>query len=165
MDEEDRLLTVQEVSQYFRVGEESIRRWLREGKLEGISLGRGAGWRIRKKAIEDLVASRLRPATARNASSSESTAAPQEVEITCVVKEDLQNPHAGVLELGSATHRWSRAEAIEAIEASSHVFFTQFDGDRSDVAVFDGPFRKYLRTRRNGAWNDTLLNLPSCPDS
>lgn len=46
--EDDQLLTVPEVSAYLRVGQESTRRWLREGKLDGISLGRKSGWRIRR---------------------------------------------------------------------------------------------------------------------
>ena len=46
-DPEDRLLTVTEVAKYFQVDPESVRRWLREGKLLGINLGRGPGWRIR----------------------------------------------------------------------------------------------------------------------
>lgn len=42
----DRLLTVAEVATYVRVDRESVRRWLRDGKLLGINLGRGPGWRI-----------------------------------------------------------------------------------------------------------------------
>jgi excisionase family DNA binding protein len=55
---EDRLLTVAEVAEYFRVEPESVRRWLREGKLLGINLGRGPGWRIRLGDLELFVADR-----------------------------------------------------------------------------------------------------------
>jgi excisionase family DNA binding protein len=55
---EDRLLTVVEVAEYFRVEPESVRRWLREGKLLGINLGRGPGWRIRLGDLEDYIAQR-----------------------------------------------------------------------------------------------------------
>jgi excisionase family DNA binding protein len=54
----DRLLTVVEVAEYFRVEPESVRRWLREGKLLGINLGRGPGWRIRVGDIEDFITER-----------------------------------------------------------------------------------------------------------
>jgi excisionase family DNA binding protein len=52
---EDRLLTVVEVAEYFRVEPESVRRWLREGKLRGINLGRGPGWRIRMGDLEAFI--------------------------------------------------------------------------------------------------------------
>ncbi len=55
---EDRLLTVAEVAEYFRVEPESVRRWLREGKLLGINLGRGPGWRIRLGDLELFIAER-----------------------------------------------------------------------------------------------------------
>jgi excisionase family DNA binding protein len=46
---------VQEVAKYFRVDPESVRRWLREGKLLGINLGRGPGWRIRMGDLQAFV--------------------------------------------------------------------------------------------------------------
>jgi excisionase family DNA binding protein len=53
MDEPDnRLYTVSEVAEYFRVDPESVRRWLRDGKLFGINLGRGPGWRIRAADLQ-----------------------------------------------------------------------------------------------------------------
>jgi excisionase family DNA binding protein len=55
---EDRLLTVLEVAKYFRVDPESVRRWLREGKLMGINLGRGPGWRIRVGDLQTFVTER-----------------------------------------------------------------------------------------------------------
>jgi excisionase family DNA binding protein len=44
---EDRLLTVREVAETLRVHPETVRRWLRQGKVKGIMLGgdRG-GYRI-----------------------------------------------------------------------------------------------------------------------
>jgi excisionase family DNA binding protein len=55
---EDRLLTVAEVADYFRVEPESVRRWLREGKLLGINLGRGPGWRVRVGDLDAFIAER-----------------------------------------------------------------------------------------------------------
>lgn len=55
---EDRRLTVSEIAEYFRVDPESVRRWLREGKLLGINLGRGPGWRIRLGDLELFIADR-----------------------------------------------------------------------------------------------------------
>ena len=60
MDEpENRLHTVSEVAEYFRVDPESVRRWLRDGKLLGINLGRGPGWRIRHGDLERFIDERL----------------------------------------------------------------------------------------------------------
>ncbi len=56
--EEDQLLTVPEVARYLRIDPESTRRWLREGKLVGINLGRGSGWRIRRADLANFVAER-----------------------------------------------------------------------------------------------------------
>lgn len=55
---EERLLTVGEVARYLRVENESVRRWLREGKLLGINLGRGPGWRIRLGDLELFITER-----------------------------------------------------------------------------------------------------------
>jgi excisionase family DNA binding protein len=50
------LLTVQEVAQRLRLNPETIRRWLRQGKLECILLGgdRG-GYRIPESAVQRLI--------------------------------------------------------------------------------------------------------------
>lgn len=52
----DRLLTVAEVAQVLRLNPETVRRWLRQGRLHGISLGsdRG-GWRVRESDLQRLV--------------------------------------------------------------------------------------------------------------
>jgi excisionase family DNA binding protein len=44
-------LTVAEVAERLKVYPGTVKRWLREGKLAGVSLGDRAGWRI---AEEDL---------------------------------------------------------------------------------------------------------------
>ena len=42
----ERTLTVEEVAERLQVHPETVRRWLRDGKLQGTRLGRRAGWRI-----------------------------------------------------------------------------------------------------------------------
>lgn len=55
---EDRLLTVAEVAERLRLKPETVRRWLRSGRLRGISLGSDhAGWRVRESEIERLLSS------------------------------------------------------------------------------------------------------------
>jgi excisionase family DNA binding protein len=47
MDEEDRLLRVDEVAERLRVSDETVRRFLRSGKLRGVRPGSTKlGWRI-----------------------------------------------------------------------------------------------------------------------
>jgi excisionase family DNA binding protein len=52
----ERLLTVDDVAERLQIHPETIRRWLREGRLEGIRLSRRAGWRVRPEAVEKMLA-------------------------------------------------------------------------------------------------------------
>ena len=40
------VLTVDQVAERLQVNEQTIRRWLREGRLQGIAFGGRTGWRI-----------------------------------------------------------------------------------------------------------------------
>lgn len=51
----DPLLTVPEVAEQLSVTEETVRRWLRDDRLEGTRLSRRAGWRIRQSAVDKLL--------------------------------------------------------------------------------------------------------------
>jgi excisionase family DNA binding protein len=51
--ESDRWLTVAEICERLRVHEETVRRWLRTGRLPGKAFGGRAGYRVRES---DLVA-------------------------------------------------------------------------------------------------------------
>ncbi len=49
---DDPLLTVPEVAARLRLKPETVRRWLRSGRLAGISLGSDhAGWRVRESSL------------------------------------------------------------------------------------------------------------------
>jgi excisionase family DNA binding protein len=50
-----RLMTVDEVAERLRVGAETVRRWLRLGKLKGARLPNKAGWRIREEDLDRFV--------------------------------------------------------------------------------------------------------------
>ena len=51
----ERLLTVPEVAELLGVTNETIRRWLRDGRLEGMLLSRRAGWRVRSEAVDRML--------------------------------------------------------------------------------------------------------------
>ena len=48
-------MTVDEVAEQLKVHPESVRRWLREGRLTGYRLSRRSGWRIRPEAVRELL--------------------------------------------------------------------------------------------------------------
>ena len=158
---QDDLLTVREVSTYLRIGQESVRRWLRDGKLAGVNFGRGSGWRVRRGDLTQLV-ERHRPSAPIDTGSATPLDANDDVLLTCVSKQALQNPHTGITRLGNATRSWTREEVISAIEDGSHTFYTLVNGKRSEVAIYDGPFSRYVRTQADGHWDDSLLSLGDC---
>jgi excisionase family DNA binding protein len=49
------LLTVPEVADQLQVTEETVRRWLRDGKLEGVLLSRRAGWRVKPESVDRML--------------------------------------------------------------------------------------------------------------
>lgn len=56
---QDRWLTVAQVAAMVQVHPETIREWLRAGRLPGTLLSRRAGWRIRQRDAERLLAGEL----------------------------------------------------------------------------------------------------------
>ncbi len=55
---EERWYTVEEIVDMLKVHEQTVRRWLREGELHGVLLGRKAGWRIRASELARFLAER-----------------------------------------------------------------------------------------------------------
>jgi len=53
--DQERLLTVGQVAKRLQVHEETVRRWLRAGVLQGHLLTRRAGYRIRESEVDRLV--------------------------------------------------------------------------------------------------------------
>jgi excisionase family DNA binding protein len=54
----DEWLTVKDVAAYLRVTEETVRRWVREGELPALALGKKAGFRIREADLQAFIAAR-----------------------------------------------------------------------------------------------------------
>ncbi len=55
----ERWLTVAQAAELVQVHPETIREWLREGRLPGTLLSRRAGWRIRARDVERLLAGEI----------------------------------------------------------------------------------------------------------
>ena len=55
---DERWYTVEEIVDILKVHEQTVRRWLREGELRGVLLGRKAGYRVRARDFEAFLAAR-----------------------------------------------------------------------------------------------------------
>ncbi|MDP9364221.1 MAG: helix-turn-helix domain-containing protein [Chloroflexota bacterium] len=55
---DERWYTVEEIVDTLKVHEQTVRRWLREGTLRGVLLGRKAGYRVRAGDLEAFLAAR-----------------------------------------------------------------------------------------------------------
>ena len=52
---QDRWLTVAEIVEKLQVHEQTVRRWLRDGKLPGRNFGGRTGYRIRERDLETFL--------------------------------------------------------------------------------------------------------------
>ena len=60
MDADEPLLTVSEVAMRLRTTEETVRRWLRSGRIAGVRMGgTRLGWRIPSSEIRRLLANEV----------------------------------------------------------------------------------------------------------
>ena len=51
----DTLLSVEEVAKQLAVHPDTVRKWIRTGEIEAISLGGPAGYRIRQSAVDKFL--------------------------------------------------------------------------------------------------------------
>ena len=51
--EQDKLLTIQEVAEVLKIAQSTIRRWLNEGKMKGVKLGRQ--WRVKQSELDRII--------------------------------------------------------------------------------------------------------------
>lgn len=58
----EELLTVQQVASRLKLNPETVRRWLREGRLRGIRFGGSGGYRIPQSEVERFLAQRMEEA-------------------------------------------------------------------------------------------------------
>ncbi|MDP9355927.1 MAG: helix-turn-helix domain-containing protein [Chloroflexota bacterium] len=55
---EERWYTVEEIVDLLKVHEQTVRRWLRDGQLRGVLLGRKAGYRVRAADLDAFLEER-----------------------------------------------------------------------------------------------------------
>ena len=58
-DREERLLTVKQITERLQVSQDSVYRWLADGRLKGVRLGgTRVGWRISEKDLREFLEKR-----------------------------------------------------------------------------------------------------------
>ena len=60
--QEDRWLTVTQVAKELQIHEETVRRWLRQGRLEGHNFSGRTGYRIRRSALDAFMEAEIQNA-------------------------------------------------------------------------------------------------------
>ena len=85
-----------------------------------------------------------------------------DLQVRCINKVPRMDTHHAITHVGGANWKWTRQQAVSAIETRTATLYTMVNGKRADVGVVDGPNGKYLRTYADGFWNDNLLALVEC---
>ncbi|HTO77367.1 MAG TPA: DUF3892 domain-containing protein [Thermoanaerobaculia bacterium] len=88
-----------------------------------------------------------------------------DVQVTCINKQPRQKPHESITHLGGTGGggwRWPRQQVVDSIQAKTNTFYTQVNGTRAEIGIVHGPNGPYVRTHRDGQWNDNLLALQEC---
>ncbi|GAA0542786.1 DUF3892 domain-containing protein [Chitinophaga japonensis] len=83
-------------------------------------------------------------------------------EVTCIHKQDHNDPDKRITHLGGAGWKLTSSEVIWYIENNVHTYHTYVNGRRANIEVVDGPNGKYLRTDADARWTNNLLALPEC---
>ncbi len=60
MENEKPFITVDDAAAYLDVHPQTIRRWLRDGRLRGVMINRAAGYRIPRQEVERVLVEGLR---------------------------------------------------------------------------------------------------------
>jgi len=95
----------------------------------------------------------------------------QNLQITCIIKSDRQDPHERILVIGGTNSdgtRWQlpQKDAITGIENGTWQFYVAVGPSSVWVIVSTSRFgNKYLKTQNDGEQPNNLLNLDTCPSS
>jgi hypothetical protein len=82
------------------------------------------------------------------------------------VTQSRKNTEGDITALCNPAESWSprsKANAISDIENSTHAYYVDRAGHRTNVHVVQGSTGKYLRTTADSGHANNLDNLPDCP--
>lgn len=84
-------------------------------------------------------------------------------QITCINKNERNNPYERILYVGGMWGKISQQEAIRRIEARTDSFYVSVRGHSVWVVVATSRFgNKYIKTEPDEDTPDNLLSLPEC---
>ncbi|HEX6369178.1 MAG TPA: DUF3892 domain-containing protein [Longimicrobium sp.] len=85
-------------------------------------------------------------------------------QITCINKDDRQNPYQRITHVGGAGWKMTQQDAIRAIESRQRAFYVSTGGRAVTVIVATSQYgNKYLKTEADSSEPNNLLSLPECP--
>lgn len=85
-------------------------------------------------------------------------------QITCINKDDRQNPYQRITHVGGTGWKMKQQDAIRGIESGTRSFYVSRGGNAVRVVVATSPYgNRYLKTEADGSEPNNLLSLPECP--
>lgn len=84
-------------------------------------------------------------------------------QITCINKDDRQNPYQRITHVGGVGWKMTQQDAIRAIENRQRSFYVSRGGRAVGVIVATSQYgNRYLKTEADSSEPNNLLSLPEC---
>ena len=84
-------------------------------------------------------------------------------QITCINKDDRQNPYQRITHVGGVGWKMTQQDAIRAIENRQRSFYVSRGGRAVGVLVTTSQYgNRYLKTEADSSEPNNLLSLPEC---